>query len=314
MGDRKLRSQSTTSTTLETDTAAADAKMTDNAMEKFMTDMRQSLQSVNDKLDNVISGQNDLRALFDDLDKRVNDVDGRVKKNTLEIANVAKSIDFVSAITTENRDKVSALSANLDGCKDDLAAAKSTISNLEEELLKLQRCTRGFNIRVLGIAETQKEDCRAKVHEVLKTHFGYEGDIIENAHRLPARNQATLKPIIARFHSRATRGEIMRVARDSLKESGIRFTDDLTAADMAEKRRVQPYMDKLWRENKRPSFRGGRLFAEGRPVRENDISMFLASEEGKAAIQAAEQERRRRGNRSGDRAAADHPNRPTRPR
>ena len=60
-------------------------------------------------------------------------------------------------------------------------------------------------------------------------------------------------------------------------------------------------MDKLWRENKRPNFRVGRMFAEGRPVRENDISMFLASEEGKAAIQAAEQQRRRRGNRSGDR-------------
>ena len=138
MSDRKLRSQSTTTAILETDAAATDATMTDNVMEKFMTDMRQSLQSVNDKLDNVISGQNDLRALFDDLDKRVNDVDGRVKKNTVEIANLAKSIDFVSAITTDNRDKVSALSANLDGSKDDLAAAKSTIRNLDEELLKLQ--------------------------------------------------------------------------------------------------------------------------------------------------------------------------------
>ena len=232
------------------------------------------------------------------------------KKEYGRKTNLAKSIDFVSAITTDNRDKVSALSANLDGCKDDLAAAKSTIHNLDEELLKLQRYTRGFNIHALGIAETQKEDCRAKVHEVLKTHFGYEGDIIENAHRLPALNQAALKPIIARFHSQATRGEIMRVARDSLKESGIQFTDDLTAADMAEKRQGQPYMAKLWRENKRPSFRGGRLFAEGRPVRENDISMFLESEEGKAAIQATEQERRRHGNRSGDRAAADHPNGP----
>ena len=76
---------------------------------------------------------------------------------------------------------------------------------------------------------------------------------------------------------------------------------------------MQPYMDKLWRENERPNFRVGRLFAEGRPVRENDISMLLASEEGKAAIQAAEQQRRRPGNRSGDRAAADHPKGPNRP-
>ena len=77
MSDRKLRSQSTTTVTRETDAAATDATMTDNVMEKFMTDMHQSLQSVNDKLDNVISGQNDFRALFDDLDKRVNNVDGK---------------------------------------------------------------------------------------------------------------------------------------------------------------------------------------------------------------------------------------------
>ena len=48
-------------------------------MKKFMTDMHQSPQSINDKLDNVISSQNDLCALFDDLDKRVNAVNGRVK-------------------------------------------------------------------------------------------------------------------------------------------------------------------------------------------------------------------------------------------
>ena len=47
----------------------------------------------------------------------------------------------------------------------------------------------------------------------------------------------------------------------------ICIVDDLTRVDWQEKRRVQPLMNKLYKENKRPFFRNGRLYAENRPVR-----------------------------------------------
>ena len=53
--------------------------------------------------------------------------------------------------------------------------------------------------------------------------------------------------------------------------------------DWQEKRRVQPLMNKLYKENKRPFFRNGRLYAENRPVPFGLIDNFLSSEEGRAA-------------------------------
>ena len=77
---------------------------------------------------------------------------------------------------------------------------------------------------------------------------------------------------------------MFRAARAGLRQDGIiRIVDDLTRVDWQEKRRVQPLMNKLYKENKRPFFRNGRLYAENRPVPFGLIDNFLSSEEGRAA-------------------------------
>ena len=102
--------------------------------------------------------------------------------------------------------------------------------------------------------------------------------------------------MIARFYSRATRGDVMRNARTKLQGSGMRILDDLTAKDQEEKRHIQPYMDKLWQDGKRPSFRNGTLYAERRPVQREVINAWLSSDEGIAASRAAADRRPQRRN------------------
>ena len=106
---------------------------------------------------------------------------------------------------------------------------------------------------------------------------------------MPADNLARQRPIIARFYSRATRVTVMRDARQKLEGSGVRIVDDLTAVDLKEKLRVQPFMNYLYNVNKRPAFRNGRLYAEKRIVPLDEITAFLESEVGKAAAQAGVQ-------------------------
>ena len=271
------------------DLADAGEAVADDTMEAFMQEVREALSNVTSKLDRVITGQTAL-------EEQLKDIDSRVKHNTVEIANVAHTIDFVSNGVKDNEAKIATLDSSVHSCSTDLEAAKVIIRNLQEEVHKLQRYTRGFNIRVTGVPESPDEDCRAKLHDIIKRQFAYEGDIVENAHRTvtraPASAAAGPRPIIARLHSRATRAMLMRQARAKLQGTNIRFLDDLTATDLAEKRRVQPYMDKLWRDNRRPSFRNGRLYAEGRPVSNDTINSFLSSEEGKAAVREAAERRR----------------------
>ena len=53
--------------------------------------------------------------------------------------------------------------------------------------------------------------------------------------------------------------------------------DDLAKEGLLEKQRVglRPLMDELFKTNRRPSFRNGKLYAEGRPVSEAEINTFL---------------------------------------
>ena len=52
--------------------------------------------------------------------------------------------------------------------------------------------------------------------------------------------------------------------------------DDLTPADLQEKRRVSPLMKKLYEQGKRPRFHGGKLYVGGRPLKPQTIEKLLS--------------------------------------
>ena len=158
---------------------------------------------------------------------------------------------------------------------------------------------------MLGVQKTKDENCLIKLTDILKDKFGIEGDVIENAHRVISRNDGNRRDpphVIARFHSRACRAEVMCTTRAKLAGTTIRFMDDLTARDLEEKKRIQLYMDKLWRDKRRPRFRNGRLYANGRPLPTTEIETFLVSDKGMAATRAS---RRRHGTYQGRQLTED---------
>ena len=125
--------------------------------------------------------------------------------------------------------------------------------------------------------ETDGENCVATVVDLLDRKFQLSGSapIIEYAHRSGKAQQDKPRHIIAHFYSRVTRSTAMRTTRTNLRDSPLRFVDDLTKEDLLEKQRVRPLMDELFKTNRRPSFRNGKLYAERRPVSEGEINTFL---------------------------------------
>ena len=101
------------------------------------------------------------------------------------------------------------------------------------------------------------------VEDLLHQKFNQSGNVIENAHRIGKQTQDKPRHIIARFHSRVVSTRVMRATRTNLRDSKLRFVDDLTKEDMQEKQRVRPLMNELFKTNRRPSFRNGKLYAEG---------------------------------------------------
>ena len=72
-----------------------------------------------------------------------------------------------------------------------------------------------------------------------------------------------------------TRMDVLRTARAKLSATKIRIVDDLTQEDLREKNRVRPFMDELYKRQQRPSFRNGRLYADGKEVVLDVINAFL---------------------------------------
>ena len=243
---------------------------------EFTEFVRSAFEKMSVKMDNIITGQQALEIKLDLVNQQV-------QSNKGEIEELKKSADFVceqltkaTCVTKENAKKTADIDKDVD-------FLMTKMQSLEAEVNATERYSRSYNARFLGMPEETGEQCASVVNDLLRNKLGQSGQAIENAHRIGKTGGGQPRQIIVRFFSRQTRAEVFRAARAGLRQDGIRIVDDLTRVDWQEKRRVQPLMNKLYKENKRPFFRNGRLYAENRPVPFGLIDNFLSSEEGRAA-------------------------------
>ena len=157
------------------------------------------------------------------------------------------------------------------------------MQSLEAEVNATERYSRSYNAWLLGEPEITGEQCAKVVDDILRNNLGQSGQTIEHAHHIGKPRGGQPRQIIGRLFSRQIRADVFRAVRAGLRQECIRIVDDLTRVDLQEKRRVQPLMNTLYKENKRPFFRNGRLYAENRPVPFGLIDDFMSSEEGRAA-------------------------------
>ena len=113
-----------------------------------------------------------------------------------------KSIDFESANIRDHNAQLQDLKAKFEHREDEVERANSAIATMESEINSLERHTRGFNIRILGVAEHDGEDCIGRVQELLSDYLNVSEPVIENAHRVGVSRAGKPRQLIARFHSR----------------------------------------------------------------------------------------------------------------
>ena len=248
----------------DTDTEGADS-VTPPDFEQFV---RSAFGHLNVKIDVMIAKQ----ATFEASLSAMND---RVTENTNVLADVIKSVEHESGRIDEFDLTKSTLAALNDRNSKELDESRSEIAKLHKEIDSINRYSRSFNVRFVGIAETENEDCVEQIGSIIRERFGLEGKHVENAHRVGRKLDGRPRHIIVRFFCRTVRTEIRISARTKLAGTPYRVVDDLTQNDLAEKQRIQPYMKKLYEDNQRPSFRNGRLHAGGRPVPKEDVDAFL---------------------------------------
>ena len=77
------------------------------------------------------------------------------------------------------------------------------------------------------------------------------------------------------MYSREVRAHVIRASRQDPRPP-FRIIDDLSTRDLTEKKRVAPYMKHLYEAGHRPSFRSGKVYANGAVVSREAIDKFLA--------------------------------------
>ena len=96
---------------------------------------------------------------------------------------------------------------------------------MPSEWNSLERYTRSFNFGILGLPQTDGENCVDSVRQ--KDKFDIEAPVIENPHRVGISRGDKPRQMIARFYSQATRRDVMISSRDLLHNTGLRFVDEL---------------------------------------------------------------------------------------
>ena len=160
--------------------------------------VRLALAGLGSKIDKLLTGQTALETQFSNLETKV-------KSNTSEIQKIIESVEFDSASIKDQSAQIHELNIKLENRDAELQHANYAIASMQSEINALERYTRGFKVRVMGIPEEEGEDCVTRVSRMLHDHFGISDPAIENAHRVGKARDGKTRQVIARFHSRAIR-------------------------------------------------------------------------------------------------------------
>ena len=141
---------------------------------------------------------------------------------------------------------------------------------LKNKLEHLERYSRDFNIRLIGVEEEEGEDCMTIVLDHF-TLLGFEEahEELENAHRTGRRQDGKPRHIIAKLYARPFKRNLLRAAKNPQNKNllnGVRLVEDFTPGDFELRKKALPMMKKAFEEGKKVRFTKGKLLIDGKAV------------------------------------------------
>ena len=113
-------------------------------------------------------------------------------------------------------------------------------------IMNLERYSRDYKIKIIGVEEEEGEDCITILLNYL-TMLGFQ-DVsaeVENAHRTGKRNEnGRPRHIIAKLYSRPFKRKLLQIAKTPDKKAmlnGVRFVEDFTHNDFEVRKKALSY-------------------------------------------------------------------------
>ena len=231
-----------------------------------------------------------LERLSENIEIQLQETRGDLAKTKTEVSDLKESLEFTQSELDQTKSKMSLLEQeNLklrdsinkmqQKCDDKDLKLNSIENKLSIKILNIERYTRDFNVRLVGIEEDPEEDSRDIIAKYISKlnllgEDMSEGDIlsrIEIAHRTGKRSKnGRPRHIIARFHSRPIRNRLLRKFREINKITtpplGFHFVEDMPQEDYELKRKARGKMRSAYEQHQKVKFRRGQLIIEGKVV------------------------------------------------
>ncbi|KAK7879348.1 hypothetical protein WMY93_033871 [Mugilogobius chulae] len=188
-------------------------------------------------------------------------INKRMDDLALQLVGVKKTVDFVCEEIKDVKGRVKTLEVRVTKEVDRLDTNQQRIADLE-------RYSRRWNLRLLGVKETEKEDARKIAIEICQAVLPEQKkrirDTIDTVHRVGAKlpNANKSRTIIIQFISRVTRDGLWKPTKTSpfLKENHLKFAEDLSKEDRERRSKLWPLIEKARNEGKKAYYVGCRGF------------------------------------------------------
>ena len=194
-----------------------------------------------------------------------NAVDQFLEKLTTLESSVDASIQF-------ERKRVDAIEENQKMMESKMKMMEKEVEELRSEVMKnkiaankSERISRRNNVRIVGIPEPpqgQREDCADVVESLLRSKFEMDTKV-ERAHRDGRKVEGRPRHILVKFLSYREKVDVMRRARDALKDERCFIVDDLTQSDLEEKQKWRDQVQEIYKKGTKLRFYAGKWRQNG---------------------------------------------------
>lgn len=198
------------------------------------------------------------------INMRSDKLESMVAANTSHSAGLKEKLNSVCEDVNEVKTKVSQVESSL-------LKESNRIGVLESRITELERYSRRWNLKLHGMPENiDEKNVRKEViricQKVLAEHSDRLPDVIDTVHRVGLKKVNSTRGIIIQFSSRTLRAAVWEVAKNSpfLRESGLRFREDLCKADRENRMKLWPLVDEA--AGKIAYFVAGRAFVEKKEI------------------------------------------------
>lgn len=183
-----------------------------------------------------------------------------INKITSELRKLKQ--DFSRAIG-EHKRIIDALKAENEALKGKCVLLDSKISGLEKSrdehrdlINRQERFSRRSNLRIVGVPQQENEDC-IKVAQDVFDKVGIASCKIERAHRDGRVVRGRSRHMLVKLSFYQDKVAILKNARRALAAENFYIIDDLTKADLLEKRKWSQKVTELFNSGTRLHFSGG---------------------------------------------------------